>query len=85
MPKKSLSTRLREQAAHHQDWADNAQAVVEALSEQMRRFEARDGSHNVYAVRMAVDHKSGAKRDAQIAADLREAADLIDKMEKRDG
>jgi hypothetical protein len=42
-------------------------------------FEEHSG-HNVYAVRLAVDHRNGAKRDAQYAADLRAAADKIERF-----
>jgi len=57
--------------------AENNEAVAEALSDQMAIFEARTGGHNVYAVRMAVDHARQAKRDRQYEADLREVLALV--------
>lgn len=71
-----LVERLLKRAAEDQSCADNGQVIVDALAEQMRLFEAREG-HNVYAVRMAVDHKSSVKRDQKYADDLRAAAEFI--------
>jgi len=71
-----LVERLLKRAQEDQTCADNSAVVADALSEQMRLFEAREG-HNIYAVRMAVDHQSSVKRDCQYAADLREAATEI--------
>lgn len=76
-----LIKRLRKRAKEDRQCAENNKAVVEALSEQMRLFDAREG-HNVYAVRMAVDHKSGMKRDTQYASDLDEAADRLQALER---
>ena len=71
-----LVERLRKRADEDQACADNSKVIVDALSEQMRLFESREG-HNVYAVRMAVDHKSSLGRDSRYAADLREAAEIL--------
>jgi uncharacterized protein (DUF4415 family) len=75
-----ITSRLRKRAQEDQECADNSRAVVDAFAEQMRLFEVHDGAHNVYAVRMAVDHKNSMNRDTRYAADLREAADLIDRL-----
>lgn len=73
--------RLRARAKEDQQCADNSKVIVEALAEQMRLFESREG-HNVYAVRMAVDHRNSVKRDSLYAADLLEAAAEIDRLRR---
>jgi hypothetical protein len=73
---KLLIERLLKRADEDQECADNSAVVASALSGQMDAFHARTG-HNVYAVRMAVDHRNSVKRDSQYAADLREAAALL--------
>ena len=77
-----LTERLRKRAKEDQACADNSKVIVEALADQMRLFERREG-HNVYAVRMAVDHKSGMERDRRYAADLIEAADEIERLQAK--
>lgn len=81
-PTSALVERLRKRADEDQRCADNNKVVAEALSEQMRLFEERAG-HNTYAVRMAVDHKHSAKRDAMYASDLREAISEITRLTAR--
>lgn len=68
-----LIERLEKRAAEDEQCAANNQAVVDALEGQMKHFDARDGLHNTYAVRLAVDHRHSMKRDLQYAADLRAA------------
>lgn len=77
-----LIARLRKRAKEDQACADNSAVIVEALSGQMKLFDDRAG-HNVYAVRMAVDHRNSVRRDTQYAADLTEAADHIETLEAR--
>ena len=76
-----LVERLRKRAEEDRQCAENSKAVMEALSEQIRLFETREG-HNVYAVRMAIDHRNGMERDTRYADDLGEAADRITALEK---
>jgi len=73
----SLIERLRKRLAEDEACAVNSEAVAESLSEQMRRFDDRTGDHNTYAVRMHLDHRNGARRDRQYAADLRKAIELL--------
>lgn len=68
----ALIERLEKRATEDESCVENANAVIAALADEMARFEARTG-HNVYAVRLAVDHQSSARKDAQYAADLRTA------------
>lgn len=74
----SLIERLKKRLDEDEACAVNSEAVAEALSEQMRRFDERTGDHNTYAVRMHLDHRNGAKRDRQYATDLREAIALLE-------
>lgn len=74
----SLIERLKKRLDEDEPCAVNSEAVAEALSEQMRRFDERTGDHNTYAVRMHLDHRNGAKRDRQYATDLREAIALLE-------
>lgn len=76
MSHEALIARLEKRAAEDERCAVNNEVVAALLEPQMRMFEAREG-HNVYAVRMAVDHRNGGKRDRQYAADLREAVGLL--------
>ncbi|NTA48115.1 hypothetical protein G6L34_08390 [Agrobacterium tumefaciens] len=73
-----LIERLRKRLGEDEACAVNSEAVAEALSEQMRRFDERTGDHNTYAVRMHLDHRNGAKRDRQYASDLCEAIKLLE-------
>ena len=76
---RDITARLLDRAKEDRQCAENNKAVFDAFSEQMRRFESREG-HNVYAVRMAVDHKNGMERDTRYAADLEEAAAEIQRL-----
>jgi predicted phosphoribosyltransferase len=75
-----LVDRLLKRSEDDQACAENSMAVFEALGEHYRAFDQRSGRWNTYAVRMAVDHKKGAERDAQHAADLREVVSEISRL-----
>lgn len=76
MSHEALIARLEKRAAEDEQCAVNNEVVASLFEPQMQKFEAREG-HNLYAVRMAVDHRHGGKRDRQYAADLREAVALL--------
>jgi len=57
----------------------NSRVVADLLKPQIDAFEQRTG-HNIYAVRMAVDHENSIKRDEKETAELRQAADTIDAL-----
>lgn len=76
-----LVERLGKRASEDERCAANNQVVADALSSQMESFDRRDGSHNTYAVRLALDHSQSAKRDAGYAADLRAAIALLQSLE----
>jgi hypothetical protein len=73
----TLIERLKKRAAEDAVCAANNEAVASALDGQMALFEAGKGEHNIYAVRMAVDHRNCAKRDRQWSADLLEAIEML--------
>lgn len=56
---------------------------MNALEGQMKHFDARDGLHNTYAVRLAVDHRNSMKRDLQYAADLRAALTALQSLKDK--
>ena len=68
-----LAERLEKRAATEREWAKNSALVAELLKPQMDAFEARTG-HNIYAVRMAADHRNDAKKYTAEADDLEAAA-----------
>src|SRR6185312_16208264 len=74
-----LVERLRKRAADDRQCAANSAIVADLLQPQMDSFEKRAG-HNVYAVRMAIDHRNGAKLDTQNADDLEQAATRIQQL-----
>lgn len=71
-----LVERLRKRAAEERQIAENNARVAELLSPELALFNAREG-HNIYATRMAIDHRDSAKRDAAFADDLETAADKL--------
>lgn len=71
-----LVERLRKRAAEERKIAENNARVAELLSPELALFNAREG-HNIYATRMAIDHRDSAKRDAAFADDLETAADKL--------
>jgi hypothetical protein len=72
-----LVERLRKRAAEERQIAENNARVAELLSPELALLEARDGP-NIYAARMAIDHRDSAKKDAAFAHDLDAAADMIE-------
>ncbi len=77
MAEPSLIERLLKRAKQDRDCATNSAVVVDLLAPEMAKFEARTG-HNIYAVRMAVDHKNSVKRDNAFADDLEAAASTLE-------
>jgi len=71
--------RLRTRAEKIDVAIANSRVVVDLLKPQMDAFEQRTG-HNIYAVRMAVDHENSIRRDEKETAELREAADTIEAL-----
>jgi hypothetical protein len=74
----SLIERLRKRAAEDEACAANNDAVADALKPQIDLSHVGKGGHNTYAVRMFLDHRNGAKRDRQYAADLRKAIEILE-------
>lgn len=75
-----LTKRLRERADEDAKCAENSKVVADLLRPQLEAFEANEDQGNVYAIRMAVDHRNSVKRDGQYAADLREAATTLETL-----
>jgi hypothetical protein len=75
--------RLREREAKLRECIANSQVVIDLLAPQMTAFKKRDGSHNIYAVRMSVDHKSSVRTTTKEADELRDAADHITALEAK--
>lgn len=71
-----LCARLEQRAREDRTCAKNSAIVADLLQPQMDAFEARTG-HNIYAVRMAVEHRNSVKRDNQFADDLEQAASAL--------
>lgn len=74
---RELIERLEKRAEEDEECARNSETVAEALAGELAKFEARDAPWNTYAVRMAVDHRTSAKRDRGLAADLRQAIAIL--------
>jgi hypothetical protein len=66
----ALIERLQKRAAEDRKCAKNNAITAALLAPQLEAFDRRDGSHNTYAVRLMLDHRSGAEKDAQYADDL---------------
>jgi len=77
----SLIERLKKRLAEDEVCAANNDAVADALKPQMDLFNSGQGNHNTFAVRMFLDHRNGARRDRQYAADLRKAIELLGGIE----
>jgi len=73
----TLIERLQKRADEDLACAVNSEAVAEALSGEMAKFNEKTGDHNTYAVRVHLDHRNGARRDRNYAADLLEAVKLL--------
>jgi len=73
----ALAERLEKRAKKEREIATNNFVVAQLLDPEFAKFEAREGPYNIYAVRMAVDHRNSAKKDAAFADDLEDAAATI--------
>jgi len=73
----ALVERLRNHAAQEREIAKNSARVAELLAPELVLFKAREGHYNIYATRMAIDHRDSAKKDAAFADDLETAADKL--------
>jgi len=71
-----LVERLRERAEKIRGHIKSSQLIVDLLQPEMDKFEARTG-HDLYTVRMAVDHKSSIRTQAKELADLDETITRI--------
>lgn len=72
-----LATRLEKRAKDERDYAANNTLVAELLQPEFAKWEARKEPFNLYAVRMAVEHRNSAKKDAAFADDLEQAIAII--------
>jgi hypothetical protein len=79
-PGDDLVERLRKRSKLEREIADNSALVFELLQPEFAKFEARE-AFNVYAVRMAVDHKNSAAKDKAFADDLDTLLDRISSLE----
>lgn len=70
--KDSLINRLAARSKEDRACAANSSRVLELLQPELDRFDART-EYNTYAVRLALEHRNGAKRDAAFADDLEAA------------
>jgi len=73
----ALVERLRNRAAQEREIAKNSARVAELLAPELVLFKAREGHYNIYATRMAINHRDNAKKDAAFADDLETAADKL--------
>jgi short subunit dehydrogenase-like uncharacterized protein len=78
-----LIARLRERAERLRKQNESCQRVVDLLQPEMDKFDARTG-HDIYTVRMSVDHASNLRTQAKELADLLEAAILIEALITRE-
>jgi hypothetical protein len=72
----ALAVRLAKRAELEREIAANSRIVADLLKPQREAFKGREG-HNVYAVRMQIDHQRSAEKDDAFAADLEQAVALI--------
>ena len=79
----SLVERLRARAAAEREIQRNNETVAAALAPQLEAFERHDGTHNTFALRLMLDHRSCAKHDAELAADWDAAADALTSAEAK--
>ena len=70
MELRALVDRIAERAKTEHDIAKNSAVVAELLQPELDKFEVRIGPWNTYAVRVAIDHRHSAKKDAAFADDL---------------
>jgi len=78
-----LVERLRARAESEREIQRNNEAVADALQGQINAFERRDGTHNNFAVRLGLEHRNCAKKDASLAQDWDEAADALEAAQAR--
>lgn len=80
-----LAERLEKRASQDRSYSENNRIVAELLQPQLDRFDARnpDEPWNTYAVRMQLDHRNSAKRDAESADDLEQAASELRALSQR--
>lgn len=78
MPNAELLDRIRKRVELERGYAENNRVVAELLQPQLDAFDRRDGTHNTYAVRMQLDHRNSAKKDAQFADDLAALLDFVE-------
>lgn len=70
--------RLRKRIEEERSIAENSRIVAELLQPQLDAFNRRDGTFNLYAVRMQLDHHNSAKKDAQFADDLAALLEFVE-------
>ncbi len=75
-----LIERLRERAAKVRGWIASSQRVVDLLRPEMDKFDARTG-HDLYTVRMSVDHKSSIRTQTKEAEEIEAAIARIEALE----
>ena len=68
----ALVGRLRDRAAKIRGYIASSQLVVDYLKPEMDKFKALTG-HDIYTVRMAVDHQSSIRTQTKEAEDLEAA------------
>jgi hypothetical protein len=73
----ALAERLEKRAKVEREIAANSAVIVALLEPEFAKFEAREAPWNTYAVRMAVEHRHSAKKDAAFADDLDAAVDAL--------
>lgn len=76
-----LIERLRAREAKHREAIANSQIVVDLLAPQKALFEARD-VHNIYAVRLCVDHQSSIRTTTKEADELADAVSRITSLQQ---
>ncbi|MGN7867739.1 hypothetical protein [Paracoccus sp. 22332] len=64
-----LVARLRKRSKYERDIQANNVAVAELLQPQIDAFNRRDGTHNLFALRLALEHKNCAENDGKLAED----------------
>lgn len=68
-----LIERLQKRADQIAGYIASSQRVVDLLQPEMDLFNARQGGHDTYTVRMAVDHMSSIRTQNKELADLTDA------------
>lgn len=77
----ALLDRLRQRAKQEREIAENSKAALALLQPELDRFNAEPREPtNVYVVRLALDHRNSATKDAAFADDLEQAADALARL-----